>query len=103
MGQCIFVRGFRVARTSKILPWPRARGLAGLNSDPERYSAELDVEPSVGRIPVVPALHKVSVAVLFWSCILAEPLKYREPLHMLLGCIAEVSTLDREFYFCFAR
>lgn len=63
--QCIFVRGFRVTRKFKI--FPRLKGAAGPNPDPEGYDEEPDME--LISVPAVP--------------------KYRDPLHILLQFIAE--------------
>jgi hypothetical protein len=51
--QCIFVRGFRVARKSKILSRPKAPA----ESNPDRLIP----------IPASPKVSHVSVTVLFWS------------------------------------
>ncbi|KAH9025516.1 hypothetical protein EDB85DRAFT_1893826 [Lactarius pseudohatsudake] len=68
--QCIFIRGFRVARKYKI--FPRLRAAAGPNPDPEGSDEEPDTEMELVPVPAVPELSK-----------------YRDPLHILLGFIAE--------------
>ncbi|KAH9054245.1 hypothetical protein EDB87DRAFT_1647513, partial [Lactarius vividus] len=50
--QCIFIRGFRVARKYKI--FPRLKGAAGPNPDPEGYDEEPDTEIELVPVPAVP-------------------------------------------------
>ncbi|KAH8991266.1 hypothetical protein EDB92DRAFT_688194 [Lactarius akahatsu] len=76
--QCIFIRGFRVARKLKILP-PRLKGAAGPNPDPEGYDEEPDAE--LMSIPTVP--------------------EYRDPLHILLEYIAELLLALTAIWFLF--
>ncbi|KAI9439697.1 hypothetical protein H4582DRAFT_1876692 [Lactarius indigo] len=63
--QCIFIRGFRVIRKYKI--FPRLKGAAGPNPDPEGSDEEPDKE--LVSVPAVP--------------------EYQDPLHILLKFIAE--------------
>ncbi|KAI9439705.1 hypothetical protein H4582DRAFT_1541863 [Lactarius indigo] len=65
--QCIFIRGFRVARKYKI--FPRLKAAAGPNPDPEGYDEDSDMDMELVPVPAVP--------------------EYRDPLHILLGFIAE--------------
>ncbi|KAH9041558.1 hypothetical protein EDB85DRAFT_2271805 [Lactarius pseudohatsudake] len=65
--QCIFIRGFRVARKYKI--FPRLKAAAGPNPDPEGSDEEPDMDMELVPVPTVP--------------------EYRDPLHILLGFIAE--------------
>lgn len=88
--QCIFVRGFRVTRKFKI--FPRLKGAAGPNPDPEGYDEEPDME-----LISVPAVPKVTLCSSKVSSLHIWLAKYRDPLHILLQFIAEVSTLDKEF------
>jgi len=67
--QCVFVRGFRVVRILNI--WPRLRGLAGPASD----MPEPDIDPGSDT-----GLELMSIP--------AET-NYQDPLHVLLGYIAE--------------
>ncbi|KAF8262518.1 hypothetical protein EI94DRAFT_1688024 [Lactarius quietus] len=64
--QCVFIRGFRVAR-KRIFLWSRLKAAAGPNPDPKDDDCEPDVE--LISIPAVP--------------------KYRDPLHVILEYIAE--------------
>jgi hypothetical protein len=69
--QCIFIRGFRATRRFKILP-TRLKAAAGPNPDPEGYDDGSDVK--LTPISAIP--------------------EYRDPLHMLIEYIAEVSAMD---------
>ncbi|KAI9463231.1 hypothetical protein BJY52DRAFT_72256 [Lactarius psammicola] len=51
--QCIFIRGFRVTRKYKI--FPRLKGAAGPNPDPEGYDEEPDME--LIPVPAVPEVY----------------------------------------------
>ncbi|KAF8477776.1 thioredoxin-like protein [Russula ochroleuca] len=64
--QCVFIRGFRVARTFRILP-KHLKAAAGPSSDPDGYDCEPDLE-----VVSIPATSK-----------------YRDPLQILLDYIAE--------------
>ncbi|KAI0276285.1 hypothetical protein BGY98DRAFT_1098257 [Russula aff. rugulosa BPL654] len=64
--QCVFIRGYRVARTFWMLP-RRLKAAAGPSTDPDGYDCDPDME--VISIPAVT--------------------KYRDPLYLLLDYIAE--------------
>ncbi|KAI9439189.1 hypothetical protein H4582DRAFT_122234 [Lactarius indigo] len=68
--QCIFVRGFRVARAFKL--FPRLKGAAGHPQDPGEHDSEPELDSEVVSIPSFP--------------------KYKDPLHVILEYIAERAT-----------
>ena len=88
--QCIFVRGFRVARVLKI--WPRLRG-AGPTPDIGGYGPgpasdrQLVVEP-IGS-PAGTDVKSTFICLFFLQFFNVS--NYQDPLHVLLQFIAEVS------------
>ena len=86
--QCIFIRGFRVARVFGILP-RQLRGAAGPNPDLDGHGGEPDME----LIPI-PAVTKVKYSVRHFLVAFIRAFKYQDPLHLLLEYVAEVSTDD---------
>ena len=79
--------------TRKYKIFPRLKGAAGPNPDPEGYDEEPDMEViSVPAVPEVTLCICLELSSLyFWLA------KYRDPLHILLQFIAEVSTLGKEY------
>ncbi|KAH9021558.1 hypothetical protein EDB85DRAFT_413948 [Lactarius pseudohatsudake] len=67
--QCIFIRGFRVKRIFGIIPWIRAA------AEPEPDTRGNDREPEMEVIPI------------------PSVTEYRDPLHVLLEHIAQVSAI----------
>ncbi|KAI0280168.1 hypothetical protein BGY98DRAFT_347764 [Russula aff. rugulosa BPL654] len=65
--QCVFIRGYRVARSFWKLPRHRLKAAAGPSPDPDGYDCDPDME--VISIPAIT--------------------KYRDPLYLLLDYIAE--------------
>jgi hypothetical protein len=82
--QCVFIRGFRVARSFWILP-RRLKAAAGPSPDPGGFDCDPDRE--VISIPAIPEV-KDSVQPL---SVLSDISKYHDPLHLLIEYIAEVS------------
>jgi hypothetical protein len=80
--QCIFVRGYRVVRVLNI--WPRLRGLAGPAPDLDGPEPDTHLQ-LIG----VPSDDDASNFRLRFSTF--DPLKYQDPLHILLEYISEVS------------
>ena len=85
--QCVFIRGFRVARTLWKFP-KRLRAAAGPSTD--RYDDEPGSDKELISIPATNAKVNMTVLSLPWSS--SEIYKYRDLLHILLDFIAEVST-----------
>ena len=84
----MFIRGFRVARTFRILP-KHLKAAGSPPPDSDGYGSEPDVEAvSIAATP------KVRIPpIWFFSIIflrLIDVSKYRDPLHILLDYIAEV-------------
>ena len=72
--------------------WPKKlRAAAGPNPDPKGDHSEPDAEP----IPI-PAIPKVWLSFRV-SRHRLKPSKYRDPLHVILEYIAEVSAVDTRF------
>ena len=84
--QCVFIRGFRVVRSFWLLP-KQIKAAAGPSPDPEGH----DYDPSMGIVSV-PAITKVKDSIRVFLVFSDLP-KYRDPLHVLLHYIAEVSLL----------
>ena len=84
----MFIRGFRVARTFGILP-KHLKAAAGPSSDTDGHDYEPDIE--VVSIPATPKVRD-PIDFLYLSLRFIEVSKYRDPLHLLLDYIAEVST-----------
>ena len=83
MNQCIFVRVFRVKRTFKL--FPRVRAAAEPIPDPSGKDDDQETEAvSIAGVPEVRL-------VLFTSYFPLKLSKYRDPLHVLLDYLAEVS------------
>ena len=83
--QCVFIRGFRVFRSFWMMP-RRLKAAAGPSSDPGGYDGNTDAE----LISLSP-FTTVKDSILIFS-IFSDVLKCRDPLHLLLDYIAEVST-----------
>ena len=83
----MFIRGFRVARSFGILP-RRLEAAAGLDPDPGGYDYDPDKE-----VVSIPGNSQVRDSVRLLSvCSGSDVFKFRDPLHLLLDYIAEVST-----------
>jgi hypothetical protein len=88
--QCVFVRGFRVARPF----WPLPKHLKAAASPPPDPEGS-DSDPDTGLVSI-PAITKVKDSVRSFS-VLSDVLKYRDPLHILLDYIAEASTTPPQY------
>jgi hypothetical protein len=84
----VFIRGFRVARSFWILP-KHLKAAAGPSQNPGGY----DRDPGTELISI-PAVTQVKDSV-WLSSFFSDVSKYRDPLHLLLEYIAEVSATDR--------
>jgi len=82
----VFIRGFRVTRTLKIFP-KHLIAAAGPSSDPSEDSHETDT-----GLASFPAITKVKCSLFGISQTSTKLSKYRDPLHILLEHIAEVSS-----------
>ena len=83
--QCVFIRGFRVSRSFWMLP-KRLKAAAGPSSDPGGNGGDPDTE-----IITLSPVTTVRDSILIFS-IFSNVSKCRDPLHLLLDYIAEVST-----------
>ena len=83
--QCVFIRGFRVARSKWILP-KRLKAAAGPSSDPGGYDSDSDTE-----VISIPGITQVKSSVRIFFAI-SDISKFRDPLHLLSDYIAEVGT-----------
>jgi hypothetical protein len=72
---------------------PKLKAAAGPNPDPDGY----DEEPEAELIPI-PALNEVKLPHSFGVCYFSSWFsKYRDPLHILLEYIADVSAVKITF------
>ena len=85
--QCIFIRGFRVARTLGILP-KHLRAATKRDTDGDDWDSGPEVE--LISIPTVP---KVSCLVSVFKS-LFDPSKYRDPLYFIFDYVAGVRNED---------
>ena len=83
--QCVFIRGFRVSRSFWVLP-RHLKAAAGPSSDAGGYDGNPDTE----LISLSP-FTTVKNPILIFS-VISDVSKCRDPLHLLLDYIAEVST-----------
>ena len=84
----MFIRGFRVARARSFRIFPRhLKAAAGPYPDPGAYDYNSSTE-----LLSIPATTKVNDSVRPFS-VFSKLSKYRDPLHLLLDYIAEVSLL----------
>jgi hypothetical protein len=86
--QSVFIRGFRVARSFWILP-RRLKAAAGPSTDLGGNDCDPDRE-----VISIPAITKVRNSVDLFS-VFSDVSKYRDPIHLLLEYIAEVSAIAR--------
>ena len=83
--QCVFIRGFRVARSKWILP-KRLKAAAGPSPDPGGYDSDSDTE-----VISIPGVTQVKSSVRDFS-VISDTSKFRDPLHLISDYIAEVGT-----------
>ena len=94
--QCVFIRGFRVIRSFWKLS-RRVEAAAGPSLDPGWYGYDHDPDTEVTSIPAdTQVKHSVSLSTRSGS----DALKYRDPLHLLLDYITEVSNTSLVSLFC---
>ena len=87
--QCIFIRGFRVARTLGILPKHlRAAAKPPTDTDGDDWDSGPEVE-----LISMPTVSKVSHLVFVFK-FLFDPSKYQDPLHFIFGYVAGVRNED---------
>ena len=88
----MFIRGFRVARTFKILP-KHLKAAGRPSPDSDGYDSEPDIE----AVSIAVTRKVFDFSRYFWRLI--DVSKYQDPLHILLDYIAEVRPTGLTFVF----